>query len=481
VINLELAATVCGIEKRGLMVNLPYRLRRSRWVLLCSAAVLSGLNGCAGFSKDGGFTSVAAATHSRLDKRVAWPRTEGEAAKCAAEVAQLLSHPLTADDAVQVALLNNRALRASFEDLRISEADLVQSGRLPNPRFDLTHAGADGQYDIVETLSFNVLSLLTMPYAHDIETRRFARAQSAAFLEVAQLAAATRKAYFEALAARQSLQYLEQVSAAAETGSILAQRMLAAGNWNSIDQAREQVFYADAARDLVRARRAEAAARESLLRLMGLPGGDGSADAVLLAPALPELPAGIEEQPDVERTVLQNRVDLQLMRQNIDALARSLKLTKATRVINVLEAGPSWAKQGPSDAAYERGYAVTLEIPIFDSGAARLRKSEALYAQAVDRFAQAALEARSQVREAYAAYRASFDIARQQRDVVVPLRQTVAQQNLLRYNASLISIFELLADTREQIASVDDYIASLRDFWLAKSRLDAALFGNPTP
>jgi outer membrane protein TolC len=169
------------------------------------------------------------------------------------------------------------------------------------------------------------------------------------------------------------------------------------------------------------------------------------------------------------------------MHQNIDALARRLKLTKITRVINVLDVGPSWAKQGPRDAPYERGYAVTLEIPIFDSGAARLKKSEALYAQAVDRFAQAAIEARSQVRQAYAAYRASFDIARQQRDVVVPLRQAVAQQNLLRDNASLISIFELLSETREQIASVDAYIGSLRDFWLAKSRLDAALLGNPTP
>jgi outer membrane protein TolC len=463
------------------MNNLACRLRASRWLLLCGAAALSGLGGCTRFSADGGFGSVAAATQTRLEKHIAWPRTDDESAKSAAEVAQLLSHPLDADDAVQLALLNNRALRASFDDLQISEADLVQSGRLANPRFDLTHAGADGQYDIVETLSFNVLSLLTMPYAHNVETRRFAQAQSAAFLDVAQLAAATRKAYFEAVAARQSLQYMQQVSAAAESGSILAQRMLSAGNWNRIDQAREQLFYTDTVRRLMRAQLAEAASRENLLRLMGLPSESGPADRVLLAPALPELPADIEAQPDVERAVLENRVDLQLMRQNIDALARRLKLTKATRVINVLEAGPSWAKQGPRGAPDERGYALSLEIPIFDSGAARLKKSEALYAQAVDRFAQAAVEARSQVREAYAAYRASFEIARQQRDVVLPLRQAVAGQNLLRYNASLISIFELLADTREQIAGVDDYIGNLRDFWLSKSRLDAALLGNPNP
>jgi outer membrane protein TolC len=481
VINLGLAATGCGIEERGLMENFVYRLRASRWWVLCGAALLMALHGCAGFSPDGGFAGVAAATHSRLDKHIAWPRTEDEAAKSAAEVAQLLSHPLTADDAVQVALLNNHALRASFDDLQISEADLVQSGRLPNPRFDLTHASADGQYDIVESVSFNVLSLLTLPYAHGIEAQRFAQTQSSVFLDVAQLATATRKAYFEAVAAHQSLQYLQQVSTAAQTGAILAQRMRSAGNWNSIDQAREQIFYTDAAQSLIRAQLAEAAARENLLRLLGLGEEHDSVTPLQLGAKLPDLPPAIESLPDVERTVLQNRVDLQLMHQNMDALAHRLKLTKATRFINVLDAGPSWARQGARDAPYEHGYAVTLEIPIFDSGAARVKRSEALYAQAVDRFAQAAVEARSQVRQAYAAYQASFAIARQQRDEVVPLREAVARQNLLRYNASLISIFELLADTRGQIAGVDDYIASLRDFWLAKSRLDAALLGNPTP
>jgi len=457
------------------------RLRASRWVILFGAAVLSELNGCAGFSGDRGFAGVAATTQTRLHKDVAWPRTAGEAAKCAADVGQLMSHPLTADDAVQVALLNNRGLRASFAELQISEADLVQSGRLPNPRFDLTHAGADGQYDIVETLSFNVLSLLTLSYAHDIEARRFAQTQSAVFLDIAQLATATRQAYFQAVAAQQSLQYLLKVSQAAETGAILAQRMRSAGNWSSIDQAREQIFSTEAARDLLRAQLAESAARENLSRLLGLSGEPGPANDMTLAPTLPDLPAGIEAQPEVERMLLENRVDLQLMHQNIDALARRLKLSKATRIINVLDLGPSWTKQGARDAPYQHGYAVTLEIPIFDSGAARVRKAEAVYAQAVDRFAQAALEARSQVRQAYAAYRASFDIARQQRDEVVPLRQMLAGENVLRYNASLISIFELLADTREQIRSVDDYIGSLRDFWLAKSRLDAALLGNPTP
>jgi outer membrane protein TolC len=461
----------------------PWTLRRAPWraALIVTAVMHAGLSACTSFSQDGGFASVAADTQSRLNKEVYWPRSAAETAKSAAAVDQLLARPLGPEDAVQVALLNNRDLRASFEDLKISEADLVQAGRVANPRFDFAHASADGQFDVVETLSFNVLSLLEIPYARDVEKQRFAQTQSAVFLGVAQLAAQTREAYFDAVAAHQSLEYRSQVSAAAATGSVLAQRMLAAGNWNSIDQAHQQVFYVEATRALTRAQLADAAARETLKSLLGLPDSTEPARPLQLAATLPDLPASIEELPDVERTVLQNRIDLKMMRQNVDALARRLKLVRATRFVNVLDIGPTWVKQGPSNAPHEPGYAITLEVPIFDDGGARVQKSDALYVQAVERFAQAAIDARSQVRQAYAAYKASFELARQQRDVVLPLRKSVSEQNRLRYNASLISIFELLADAREQVACVDDYITDLRGFWRAKSRLDAALLGSATP
>src|SRR5579872_2772593 len=159
---------------------------RHAFLLITFAAL--GLSGCAVFSTDGGFTPVADATRQRLGQEVAWPRTADERAKVDAQAADLLKSPLTAESAVQIALLNNRALQASFEELRISEADLVQAGRLKNPRFDLRHAAAAGQYDVEETLSFNVLALLTMPYARAAEKRRFAQAQREAVLQIARLA-----------------------------------------------------------------------------------------------------------------------------------------------------------------------------------------------------------------------------------------------------------------------------------------------------
>jgi outer membrane protein TolC len=451
---------------------------RCAFLLLITLAA-SGIDGCSSFTKDSGFDAVAdAAARRHVAGEIQWPRTSQEQGKVDAQVAALLGHPLSAEDAIQIALLNNRMLQGAFEELEISEADLVQAGRLPNPRFDLRRASAAGQYDVEETLSLNVLSLLTMPYARDIEKQRFAQAQRVAILRVARLAEETREAYYAAVAARESRGYQLKIRAAAETGAALAQRMVAAGNWNRFDQAREQNFQIDAVQGFTHAKLDEEAAREKLISLMGLAAAKTPTQNLQLAEALPVLPASLENLADVENTVLQNRLDLQLMRMHIDELQRRLKLTRSTRFVSVLDLGATRVQQGSRDAPYEWGYTITLEVPIFDSGSARVRRSEAIYAQAVDRFTQSAIEARSQIRLAYSRYRAAFELARQQRDAVLPLRNATAQENLLRYNASQISIFELLSGAREQATDLDGYIQRVRDFWIAKSQLDAALLGD---
>jgi outer membrane protein TolC len=454
------------------------RLLKSLRPFVCGhqlAALLLGsltLNGCASFSKDGGFDTVAASARTALGKNLTWPRTAAERSKRDAEVAGLLAQPLGVEDAVQLALLNNHALQASFEQLGISEADLVQSGRLPNPRFTLRHTSADGFYDIEQTLTFNVLALLTSPYVQATEKRRFAEAKDAAIVQVVQLADRTRTAYFTALAAADSLHHAWQVKDAAETSAELAHRMLGAGNWNRLDQARQQSFYIEAMQELARAQLADARARADLDALLGL------ADAgkeVRLAAQLPELPTNIVSLPDLETTALAQRVDLKMLRAELDELARRLKLTTATRFVNVLDGGPARVREGTRDAPYENGYEVSLEIPLFDTGEARVRSAEARYAQAAERFSQAAIDARSEVRKAAEAYRVAYELAVREHEEFIPLRKQIMKQDVLRYNASLISVFELLADARAEIGADNEYIGSVRDFWIARSHLDTAM------
>jgi len=126
----------------------------------------------------------------------------------------------------------------------------------------------------------------------------------------------------------------------------------------------------------------------------------------------------------------------------------------------------------------QRGWEVELGLPIFDFGGARVARAERLYMQAANRTVDAAITARSEVREAYSAYRTSFDVAKHYRDEIVPLRKRISEEMLLRYNGMLASVFELLADSREQVAAVNGYIEAVRDFWTAESDLQMALTGR---
>jgi len=95
----------------------------------------------------------------------------------------------------------------------------------------------------------------------------------------------------------------------------------------------------------------------------------------------------------------------------------------------------------------------------------------------VSRVAQTAVDAESELREAYTAYRTAYDTARHYREEIVPLRKKISEENLLRYNGMLISVFELLADAREQVVAVNAAMDATRDYWLAETDLRSALAG----
>ena len=447
------------------------RRHASIGVLLAATA----LAGCSTLSPDSAFGPVAQTATERLGKNVQWQRTEADRSAAEQRVAALLAQPLSTDDAVQVALLNNRGLQAAFFELGIADADRVQAGRLANPGFSFGRLAQGSDVEIDRSIQFNLARLLLMPMAQQIESRRAEQTRVAVTLAMLSLAAETRKAHIQAVAAAETVRYMRQVQDAAEAGAELARRQAQAGNWNKLQQAREQGFYADAALKLARAEQGAGAARERLTQLMGL---WGEQTQYKLPERLPDLPKQLEDQPDIERTAMASRLDVQMAKAGTEQLARNLGLARATGFINVLEVGA--VRNSMTTLPTQRGYTVSVELPLFDWGGARSAKAEALYMQAVNQTAQTAIAARSQVRMAYAGYRTSYDIARHYRDEIVPLAKRISEENVLRYNGMLIGVFELLADARSQIGSVNGAIDALRDFWLAQADLDMALIGKPS-
>ena len=370
-----------------------------------TALAALSLAGCASFSPDGGFGSVEQLTQERIGQSPSYQRTSVQSDSAQSRVVTLLRQTLSADSAVEIALLNNQDLQASYAELGIAEADLVRAGRLANPSFSFGRLSGHGAVEIDRAVMFDVLGLFTMPLAKRMEQRRFEQAQLQAAFETVGVAAQARKAFFEAVTAQQLVDYFAQVKQAADASNDLARRMVQAGNFSKLAQMREQSFYSDATNNLAKAQHQAVAAREQFVRALGL---SGEQLDFRLPERLPDLPDAPAEPKDAQQTAMDKRLDVLIARRATEATAKSLGLSKTTRFINVLHAGHQ--NKSATGEPRSNGYEIELELPLFDFGSARVARAEAIYMQAVHRTAAVAARAQSEVRESYSAYRTAYDV-----------------------------------------------------------------------
>lgn len=434
--------------------------------LVMSVSLVATLGACAGPVANRAFDEVASTTEQRIGQKPVWIKSDEDAEKVRKTIDGLLAKPLGADDAVQLALLNNRRLQGGFAELGIGAADLTSSWRPANPGFSYGRLRRGQEVEIERGVTFDALHLLTLPIAASIEGRRFERTKLNTATEVLSLAAQTKRAWYEAVAAEQTAKYVAQVRETAEVQVELARRMRNVGNWTVLDYLREQIFYADSTARLAKARLTANTARERLGRLMGLWGKDM---AYKLPDRLPAVPSSPRSVVNIEAKAIAERLDIQMANADVSALRKSYGLTQATRFVNVLEVG--FRRNSQSESKDQTGYEISFEVPLFDFGDAKATKAEQYYMQAVNQLADTAINARSAAREAWLGYNTSYELARHYQDEIIPLRQKASEEMVLRYNGMLISVFELLSDARDQIADVTSALEAQRDFWIADTDL----------
>lgn len=458
--------------------------------IVAALAVPFVLGGCVTVteyaSTEAGFANVSFKTSQATGKQTVWVQSQAAAQAASARVKQLMARKtIDAETAVQVALLNNKGLQAAYTDLGVSAADAWQSTMLVNPTIGigLTGIGTPGleAYKAIEgVIATNILALATHKRNVEIADANFRKAQLAAALKTLQVAADTRRAWISAVVAWETVGQLAQAQAAADAASELAQKLGEAGSLTKSGQAREHVFYAELTGQTAKARLEARLAKEELTRLMGLWGADLDFQ---IPNRLPQLPKGLIKRDMIEAEALQRRVDLQMARLDLDATARSLKLTQATRYVTDLEVLSGFeTEREREDGETHRQTTGNVElefvIPIFDTGQARMRKSELAYMRAANLLAEKAVNVRSQARSAYQAYRSTYDIARHYRNSVVPLRTKIEEESLLTYNGMITNTFELLADSRAKVNSILLAVNAKRDFWLAEANLAPAIYGG---
>ena len=384
------------------------------------------------------------------------------------------------DNAVQLALSNSPAVQTLLAQSWADMAQAQQGGRIANPVFTLERLRLGDELEIGRLLSFGLLDLLTLPRRQAIAQDQVAQARVQLAANVVDQVTQVRQAWVRAVGAQQSVQYAKQVQTSAQASAELARRMQQVGNFNKLQRARQQVFYADATAQLAASQHAATAAREALTRQLGLT--DAQAAQLKLPERLPDLPKMPKPPEAVNTNAPEQRLDIQIARHQLDAAGKAQGLALLNSLVDV-ELGlrrDTIFDNAAGTQATKRGFELGIRLPIFDWGNARRDAMNARSLAAANRYDSAVRNATSQLRESYSAYRTAYDVARHYRDEIVPLRKTMADENLLRYNGMLIGVFELLADNREQISAVLAALNAHQQFWLADAALSASMTGNPT-
>ncbi len=443
------------------------------------AAVLA-LAGCASVNFDQAIQDANASTLDFTQGKLELSRTDDRTQARQRLSAELLAKPLSMDDAVQLSLANSPALQRLLAQSWADMAAADQVGRIANPVFTFERMRLGSELELGRLLSVGLLDILTLPYRQGISRNQVDQARVQLTANVIEQVGQVRQAWIRAVAARQMLEYAEQVNKTAQASAELARRMQQVGNFTKLQRARQHMFYADSAAQLASARHADTAAREELVRQLGL--DDAQAGLLRLPDRLPDLPKEPRAPAAVSAATAQQRLDVQLARLQLDVAGRAQGLTLLNSLVDAevgVRRDTIFENNGTGDRATRKGYELALRLPIFDAGSAQRASMNAASLAAASRYDSVMRAVGSHLRESYSAYRTAHDLARHYRDEIVPLRKTMAEENVLRYNGMLIGVFELLADTRDQIASVMQAINAQQQFWLADAALSAAVIGKP--
>ena len=443
---------------------------------LVAVLAATALFGCASTSPKAAFDDVAQKVEARSGQRVRWNQAGDDDAKVDAAVRDLLSRELGLDGAVEIALLRNRTLRATYEELSVSQADLVQAGLLKNPVFSASMTVAERDNldpNVIFGVTQDFFDLLMLPARKTIARSQLEATKYRVADAVLMLAADVRNAYFAMQGAQQIVSMRQLVAEAAQASFDLTRRQSEAGNVSDLVLATEQALTAQTRLDLARAKADVMAARERMNALLGLWGND---TAWKVPARLPELPAHEPPLDQVESRAMAQRLELAALRQEAYTIGYALNLATSTRWTGVVNVGADVGRL--TNGTWAVGPSIAIEVPLFDQRQAAIARLEALRRQVLDRLEGRATEIRAEVRAVRDRVVVQRQLVDEYRGLLVPLREKIVALSQEEYDAMLLGVYQLLLAKQAEVNAYREYIEAVRDYWMARSDLERAVGGR---
>ena len=432
--------------------------------------------GCAQVPKEAGFNDVKDLVGQRVDYNLHWNQETEADREVEKAIEALLKDELTPEAAVQIALLNNPNLQAVYEDLGITQADVVEAGLLENPvlfgqvRFP-NKSEESTNYELGITQNF--LNILMLPARQKLSTIRFEQVKLHVADKVIQFAADVEKSYFSAIGAKQIKNMRNEITLAAGNAFELARRLHSAGNISDLELATEKAHFEQMRLELANSEVALFDAREQLTRLMGLWGAQTD---WRLPEQLPDIPASEIPLDHLEKMAIENRLDLAAEKKGVEAMAEALGITIDWRWVGQIEVGVSTERE--TDRTWVTGPALAIELPIFNQRQADIARLEAQLRRSQKRLTAQAIEIRSEIRSLRNHLIMKRNLIDHYRSTVLPLREQIVDLTLKNYNSMLKGAFDLLMAKQQEFEGYQNYLEAVRDYWIIRADMQRSLGGS---
>jgi outer membrane protein, heavy metal efflux system len=425
------------------------------------------------------FQKVQTEVRDRSGADIRWEKQMAAREETAAVVAKLLRQPLTVASAVQIALISNRGLQATFGEIGIAQSDVIEAVTVPNPSVDF-----DVQFPVVAAqmnrygwlVAQEFVQILMIPLKKKIAGERLEAAELRVAAETLRLVAEVKAAYFTYQGDQQLLARLKIIQETNAAALDLAQKQFEAGNITDFALLQSQSSYSQGRLDLVKAETDLRSQREKLNRLLGLWGED--TDWEIKGDIMPVPDSGFTTKR-LESLAVAQRLDLRAAHRDLTGVIFALGLSKTYRWVPVLNMG--FTGERDTDGALNMGPSLSIELPIFNQGQSRIARGEAQLRMAESKLEALAVDIRSEVRELRDRLLSLADMAKYYHDDLLPTRIRMVNNAILEYNAMQVSPYELFLVKSQEVDAERGYIDTLRDYWITRAELERAVGGTLTP
>lgn len=424
--------------------------------------------------QDDGFVSHTIA--HRIESQVEWRQGCCQKDEIQSFIQSAISHELTPDAAIQIALLNNPKVQATFEELGIARADVVEAGLLSNPFFEV-----EVRYPHVKRLKTNIEYLITsslldiflVPLRTRLANTEFEQTKLKVSHQILDLAFEVRKTYYELVVERKKIQYLESSMDLTSIMSDISSEQLSIGNINTLEFQLAQARFFEAELELSRSQTEMIRLREKMSRLMGF-----SQDICLLYPEnLPDIDYCGFDLCTLESIALEQRLDVQVARCEIARLGQMLGLKKWWTYTNL---NKGFAGERDPDGTNLIGPGFSGEIPIFNYGQAARMRLFAKLRQAQDRLAELEISVLSEVREAHHLLMSYVKMIHDYQERLLPMQEEISASSEELYNVMGLGIEKLLENKRQEVIATQHYTETLKKYLVTRVDLDRSLGGYLT-